>query len=304
MSGVPKESAQRGVSRRDFLKGAAATATVLGGAALPGARIEAAQASPGQEVKHLEKFSNMEFYPVEVEGEPIEGTLETGPQGYYFPAKNGQVIETTAEELDGPSYIRSRLYSASGRPVSPEMDTRTVTTIMKSDNYFLFLHKNPDAPETSNRFSLRVREELEHGIKTIFRIRPGGRPYPEPQTEIRFPQELTPMLPDGDFEVVLDFNGESVVESNEGNFVTSPIIEVYGQKGGIEQVRGPRVSLPEDKPENRIQSVAYRYDRERAIVLPYIPDQNGGKIWPLGSHISVVVRNTDGGRWVTRFFTI
>lgn len=307
MSGSPKEGkVPQGVSRKTFLiRGAAATAATLGAVALPGIRAEAAQHSPARETKRLEKFGNMEFYPVDVEGEPIEGSLETGPKGYWFPAKNGQVIETIVEELDNPSYIRSRLYSASGRPVSPERDTRTITTIMRSDNYFLVVEKRPDAPETSNRFRLRAREELEHGIQTTFRIRPGGHPYPEPQVDIRFPRELTPMLPDGDFEVVLDFNGELAVESNEGNFVTNPIIEVYGQKGGIEQVRGPRVSLPEDKPENRIQSVAFRYDGERAIVLPYSPDQNGGKIWPLKSHIAIVVGYKRNPRyWVARFFTL
>lgn len=288
------------MERRAFLKGSAVTLAGLGLTHLTGSRSEG---SPNQEVRYLEQFPGIEFRPIEIEGDPINVSLEKEPQGFWFHANNGQVINNIVQAIHytvaeyWPNYVSARLFSSSGQPASREMDYRTggVINVMQTGDYFLVLKKKPDAPE-HNSFWLRVEEELEHGVRMIFRLRS--------DKDVRYPEDLPTIFPDGDFGVVLDFNAP-VIDANEG-IVSSPIVEVYGQEGGVEQVRGSKVNLPENRPENRIPCVIYRYDNERALVLPYAPDQNGGKIWPLNSHIAVVVKykNYPFYRWVGRFFIL
>lgn len=294
-----KEVGSAGLPRRAFLQGSAMTLAGFGLTHLTGSRSEG---SPSEEVRHLERFPGIEFRPIEIEGGPIEGSLETGPQGFWFHAKNGQVINHIVEDRHysiseyWPNHVSARLFASSGQPVSPEMDSKTggVINIMQTGDYFLVLSKKPDASNERNRFRVSVEEELEHGVKMIFRL--------SSAKDVRYPEDLPPIFPDGDFRVILDFNAP-VIEANEG-IVSSPVVEVYGQYGDVEQVRGSKVNLPENRPENRIRCVIAPYGNERVFILPSVPDQNGGRIWPLKSHIAVVVKDNPFYSWVGRFFTL
>lgn len=297
------------VSRRDLFRKGREAVVATGAAALL-ARVgtgAAEAASPTENIRHLEEVPDVDFRPIQIEGEPIEASLATGPKGYWFHANNGQVIETLAEEVNGGDYVGSSLYNASGFPVEVDMHTRTQATIPQTGDYFLVVKRRSDEgrPE-ADRFQVQVKEVLEHGIQVSFLLHPNKK---NPHI-VRFPNETTTVLAKGDFGVILDFNELTAMIPPSGDRASNGIIRVYAQRGGPEQVTDGRVSLPEDAPANEIN---YWLDRfgdqrdQRVVLLPVVIGSDGKpqmvEEWPSDSHIAVVVDHPQM-RWVARFFIL
>ncbi|MBI2036383.1 hypothetical protein HYT17_02030 [Candidatus Microgenomates bacterium] len=302
------------VSRRAFFREGGKTTAAVGAAALLAKVGTGATeaASPAEDIKHLEEFPGINFHPIQIEGESIKDSLATGPKGFWFHAKNGQRIEAVAGELDEHkhTYIESSLYNALGFPVEVDRGangTRTEVTIPQTGDYFLVVRKAADAQPDPNRFEYQVREALEHGIQESFLL---FRPEKNASTIVRFPPEIAKIFPDGEFGVILDFNDKTNLIPSFGFSKGDGRIGVYVQKGGPEQVRGDRVSLPENNPANGIIFLVNHYDDQRVVLFPIgYPNGEGieGQKWPSGSHIAVVVRDpADDNKtlWVTRFFTL
>lgn len=300
---------QSGVTRRKFL-GQSAAALGAGVAALSGVGLGSAEAAgSSEEIKYHEKFPGLDFHPIEVEGQPVEGNLEgTRLQGFWFHAQNGQRISASISQLDDTAreeYIACDLYDQGGLIKGGRLEVEA--NILEEGDYFLVLQKRQDYLGEENRFRVEVSDYYEHGVRVAFRRHPqSGRAF-----LTRYSPDQLQVFGDGDFNLVIDFNKPIFKQHPDGSWDLNPNveIEVYAQRGGPEQAFNNQ--HPDYDQKNRINYSTSPLAVDKIEVIPL--DNEGRRMdeWSSGSHIVMVIKDHNtldsGGLplvWKHSFFTL
>lgn len=224
---APRETGQDQVQnpgRRQLLRRAAAGAAGLAGAALLG-QVGSKSAEAGRGPVESQSFDlpkiltekhpelqGLKAKQLEVDGAPVEDSLDSGPKIFRFHAENGQRVKSIINPASGDwagnlnpdtSFTLTDLYDEKGDRRSVEGNIIVESQIFSSGDYFLLVKKDERAkPRKDWRFNVEVQNPLDHGIQMRYLTRLGTSYH----SEVRFQPEDRPILPNGNFGIVLNFN--------------------------------------------------------------------------------------------------